>query len=99
MDPTFVLDQFRKAFKVWSDASGLTFNETRRADADIVISFLRGNHGDPYKFDGPGNILAHAFFPGDGIGGDTHFDEDEAWDQRESNQIDASEQGGMCALI
>ncbi|XP_054168178.1 collagenase 3-like [Oppia nitens] len=88
LDPQFVMEQFRKAFKVWSDASRLTFTETRRADADIVISFYKGSHGDVYPFDGPGFVLGHAFFPGDDIGGDAHFDADEQWDQRQFNPND-----------
>ena len=76
-----IREELSRALKVWSDVSKLTFNETRKLDADIVISFLSGPHGDDYAFDGPGNILAHAFFPmkGTSLGGDAHFDADEKW--------------------
>lgn len=87
IDSRYVLNELRKAFKVWSNVSKLTFTETRRADADIVISFLSGRHGDEYPFDGPGSILAHAFFPGNGLGGDAHFDADEQWSQKDDNKI------------
>ncbi|XP_070607766.1 stromelysin-1-like isoform X2 [Erythrolamprus reginae] len=68
-----------KAFKVWSQVTPLTFEKVPVDHADIYISFRSRVHEDVFPFDGPGGILAHAYAPGSGIGGDAHFDEDEFW--------------------
>ncbi|XP_074160504.1 matrilysin isoform X2 [Sminthopsis crassicaudata] len=68
-----------KALDMWSKASTLTFKKVRRGNADILIGFARGAHGDFNPFDGAGGILAHAFAPGIDLGGDAHFDNDEQW--------------------
>ncbi|XP_061625132.1 stromelysin-3 isoform X2 [Phyllopteryx taeniolatus] len=70
---------FREALKIWSDVTPLTFTEIRAGKADIRIDFNRYWHGDSLPFDGPGGILAHAFFPKTHRQGDVHFDYDEAW--------------------
>ncbi|XP_036393017.1 collagenase 3-like [Megalops cyprinoides] len=67
------------AFAVWSDVTPLVFSRVEEGPADILISFSRRDHGDGSEFDGPGNLLAHAFPPGKNMGGDVHFDEDETW--------------------
>ncbi|XP_029915271.1 stromelysin-3 isoform X2 [Myripristis murdjan] len=69
----------QEALKVWSDVTPLTFTEIRSGKADIVIDFTRYWHGDSLPFDGPGGILAHAFFPKTHRQGDIHFDYDESW--------------------
>ncbi|XP_017045134.1 LOW QUALITY PROTEIN: matrix metalloproteinase-2 [Drosophila ficusphila] len=68
-----------RALSVWESNSKLTFREVYSDQADIQIVFARLQHGDGYKFDGPGQVLAHAFYPGEGRGGDAHFDADENW--------------------
>lgn len=85
-----VRDQLSRAFRVWSEASRLVFRELSRGStsADIVVSFYNGTHQDGYAFDGPGSILAHAFFPGGGLGGDTHFDGEEEWDASQKSNTD-----------
>ncbi|XP_037697163.1 neutrophil collagenase [Choloepus didactylus] len=76
---------FAEAFQLWSRASRLTFTRISEGEADIRIEFARGDHGDNSPFDGPNGILAHAFQPGPGLGGDAHFDADETWTKNSSN--------------
>ncbi|KAE8288062.1 Matrix metalloproteinase-18 [Larimichthys crocea] len=70
---------FRAAWKIWSNVTPLKFRKRNRKEADIVISFKNGDHKDGAPFDGKGGVLAHAFLPGHGIGGDVHFDAEEDW--------------------
>nr|XP_045617604.1 matrix metalloproteinase-2-like [Procambarus clarkii] len=79
--------EIRLATEVWDRASRLLFLELENnpQDADIIIDFKTGYHGDGYPFDGPGRTLAHAFYPGRGIGGDMHFDDQEPWVQHKDS--------------
>ncbi|XP_070571970.1 matrix metalloproteinase-14-like isoform X1 [Ptychodera flava] len=77
LNPEQTRTTIRKAFDVWQDVTPLVFTEIFQGIADIRIQFRRGYHQDAAPFDGPGGTLAHAYFPGQGIGGDCHFDDDE----------------------
>ncbi|EDO46663.1 predicted protein, partial [Nematostella vectensis] len=85
-------DIFRLALKFWADESGLSFRQVKSGTAaDIKISFGSGAHMGthvesqcPFDFDGPGKVLAHAYFPSDGR---AHFDEDETFTHGTSSGI------------
>ncbi|XP_045923115.1 stromelysin-3-like [Micropterus dolomieu] len=74
-----VRDVLQEAFGVWSAVTPLRFQEVTSEKADIIIDFNRYWHGDNLPFDGPGGILAHAFFPRTHREGEVHFDYDEHW--------------------
>src|SRR5258706_15157989 len=71
----------REAAEEWDAVCGLSLTEVA-SGGDIQIGWYSGSHGDGEPFDGPGDVLAHAFFPKTFLGslaGDLHFDDDEHW--------------------
>ena len=81
----------RQAFALWAEQTPLTFNEVANgSQADIVIGWASGDHGDGDPFDGPGDILAHASFPNpfDDRTVFLHFDDDERWVDSPSQDVD-----------
>jgi hypothetical protein len=80
-----------QAFGLWAAQSPLTFAETTNEnDANIVIEWAVGDHGDGDPFDGPGDVLAHASFPNpyDGRQVFLHFDDDERWVDSNNQNVD-----------
>ncbi|CAL8075175.1 unnamed protein product [Orchesella dallaii] len=78
--PTTTMREVDKAFQVWANHTNLEFIRLDNGDdVDIELKFARLAHGDVEPFDGRGITLAHAFPPGQGVGGDIHFDDDEDW--------------------
>jgi hypothetical protein len=74
-----------RAMAEWSKVVAITWTQgTHPLGLKTVnIVFGTGNHGDAYPFDGPGNVLAHTFYPSapnpEPIAGDMHLDDAEAW--------------------
>ncbi|XP_066944935.1 stromelysin-3-like [Macrobrachium rosenbergii] len=74
-----IRQQLTAAMNLWQQESMLVFEEVspHSSNIDIFVDFLKGDHGDDNSFDGRGGTLAHAYYPGPGIGGDIHFDDAE----------------------
>ena len=74
-----------RAMNEWSRIAAITWAAGTNATGlkTVNVLFGRGSHGDAYPFDGPGNVLAHTFYPAapnpEPIAGDMHLDDDEAW--------------------
>ena len=89
LDRDQVRTELGRALELWSEASTLKFFEVQPPEvADIAVRFETGDHGDKYPFDGPGKTTGHGFFPGEGPGGDAHFDDDENWTVGETTKGD-----------
>lgn len=71
----------RDAFAMWAEVTPLEFTEVGTANADIIIVWATGGHGDGTSFDGTNGVLAHAFYPPPNgtWAGDIHFDDAELW--------------------
>ncbi|KAK7381356.1 hypothetical protein VNO78_33992 [Psophocarpus tetragonolobus] len=86
--PSVSINAFKQAadnaLRTWAADSKFTFRESR-VPADIVYGFHRRDHGDGYPFDGPGQVLAHAFAPQNGR---CHFDGEEQWTTNGQGGID-----------
>uniref|UniRef100_A0A183B684 ZnMc domain-containing protein n=1 Tax=Echinostoma caproni TaxID=27848 RepID=A0A183B684_9TREM len=76
---------FQHTFNMWSKVVDLDFVEEKdySKSPDIEIIFGAEKHGDSIPFDGPGGVLAHAFYPTPddvySFAGDAHFDDAETW--------------------
>ncbi|XP_056643307.1 matrix metalloproteinase-16-like [Diorhabda sublineata] len=83
----------KKAFEVWNNSSKFKFeliHKIRPYAPDISITVVRGKHyfrancqgrGEcSSTFDGPGKVLAHAYFPKGNSCIELHIDADEKWD-------------------
>ncbi|CAG9814624.1 unnamed protein product [Phaedon cochleariae] len=86
-------DTAKMAFDRWEELSNLKFENVRnpsRQKPDITLTVIRKNHNFrancqgtskcPHNFDGPGKVLAHAFFPNENNKCiEIHLDAEEKW--------------------
>lgn len=96
-----VLSLTKQAFNQWSKNSNLTFHHSY-TNPNILISFQRYSHKFvnvrnsqttcPNMLDGPGNVLAHAFFP-NLLQSTTeiHIDADEDWSYVDHKEVNDSQ--------
>ncbi len=82
---TLAQSEIERAMAEWAKVAAVDWRQGSQAGARRTVSilFASGAHGDGYPFDGPGNTLAHTFYPAppnpEPLAGDVHLDEDESW--------------------
>lgn len=54
--------EIARAFELWSNVTPLNFIPKSEGKVHIDIKFVIGDHNDGDPFDGPGGVLAHAYF-------------------------------------
>jgi hypothetical protein len=84
-------DLVNAAFTLWANQTPLTFKEVSDpAQADILIGWAEGEHGDGDPFDGPGDVLAHASYPNPYNDRTVflHFDDSERWVNSDTRDVD-----------
>lgn len=74
-----------RALQEWANHVAIRFTPGADEWGRRTLRFHFGSrdHGCPHPFDGPGRVLAHAFYPAppnhEPLAGDVHFDDDEPW--------------------
>jgi len=77
IDSVHIRRAIQQSFDIWSKHIPMNFTEVQpQSRPDMKFSFAVREHGDYMPFDGPGDELAHAFYPEDGR---VHFDDEEQW--------------------
>lgn len=95
----------QSALSEWKRYTRLDFQPAKSATdlRTLNVKFASGNHGDGYPFDGPGGVLAHAFYPppfyGESLAGDIHLDLDETWTPADTYSVLLHEIGHALGLV
>ncbi len=84
LDAAAVRSEILRAMEQWRLAAAIEWTpaEGPSKKASVDIAFLQRDHGDGFKFDGRGGVLAHTFYPppnSEPLAGDIHLDIDEPW--------------------
>jgi hypothetical protein len=84
LDAAAAAGEIVRALNQWSSAAAIRFTPATAASSlrCIDIWFAQRDHGDGFRFDGRGGVLAHTFYPppnAEPIAGDLHLDIEEPW--------------------
>jgi hypothetical protein len=78
--PAGFMTPLQAAFNAWSAVAGLTFVQVADDGAAMGAASVSDIRIGAHAIDGPFNVLAYAYQPGVGLGGDMIFDMAETWD-------------------